>query len=208
MMLHIRVRRLAALIAAASLAALLLLPGLVAAHSELESSVPAQKATVPSPFAGPIVLTFSEHLASGSKADLIAPGGATIAKATVDATAKTMTFTLTAPLEPGAYEVRWVSIADDNDLQRQPVVTFTVAAAPSPSPTPIPTAQPSATAAPTIAPATAAPSIAPTPVPSADGGTTGSGNSDVVLPIIVALIILGGGAAYLLSRRSRPPDPT
>ena len=207
MMLHIRVRRLGALVAAASLA-VLLLPGLVAAHSELESSVPAQKATVPSPFTGPIVLTFSEHLANGSKADLIAPGGATIAKATVNAAAKTMTITLTAPLDPGAYEVRWVSIADDLDLLRQPVVTFTVAAAPSPSPTPIATAQPSATAAPTVTPATAPPSITTTPVPSADGGTTGSGNSDVVLPIIVALIILGGGAAYLLSRRNRPPDPT
>ena len=35
--------------------------------------------------------------------------------------------------------------------------------------------------------------------------TTGSG-SDVVLPIIVALIVLGAGAAYLLSRRNRPTD--
>ncbi|MEA2611763.1 MAG: hypothetical protein QOG32_1489, partial [Chloroflexota bacterium] len=41
---------------------------------------------------------------------------------------------------------------------------------------------------------------------SAAGGTTGSGTSDVLLPIIVALIILGAGAAYLLSRRGRPTD--
>ena len=54
-------------------------------------------------------------------------------------------------------------------------------------------------------PATPSPSAAPTPVPSADGGTTGSGG-DVVLPIILALIILGAGAAYLLTRRNRPPS--
>ena len=179
----------------------------MAAHSELESSVPAQKATVPSPFTGPIVLTFSEHLATGSKADLIAPGGANVAKATVDATAKTMTFTLTAPLDPGAYEVRWVSIADDGDLLRQPVVTFTVAAAPSPSPTPVPTATAERHRPRRVGP-TPSPRSPRRPCPRPTAGPRGSGNSDVVLPIIVALIVLGAGAAYLLSRRNRPPDPT
>ncbi len=75
--------------------AVLLVPGLVSAHSELVSSAPASGATVPSPYTGPIVLTFSEHLATGSKADLVDPTGATVACATVDATAMTMTFTLT-----------------------------------------------------------------------------------------------------------------
>ena len=54
-------------------------------------------------------------------------------------------------------------------------------------------------------PAYAPPSAGPTPAPSAGGDTTGSG-SDVVVPIIVALIVLGAGAAYLLSRRNRPTD--
>jgi LPXTG-motif cell wall-anchored protein len=44
-------------------------------------------------------------------------------------------------------------------------------------------------------------------VPSGGGDTTGSG-SDVVLPIIVALVVLGAGAAYLLSRRNRPTSAT
>ena len=97
---HRPIRRLATLVAAASLA-VLLLPGLAAAHSELVSSVPAANAVVPSPYTGPIVLTFSEHLASGSKADLVDASGATVASATVDANAKTMTFTLDDAAAPG-----------------------------------------------------------------------------------------------------------
>ena len=198
------------LVAAASLA-VLLLPGLAAAHSELVSSVPAANAVVPSPYTGPIVLTFSDHLASGSKADLVDATGATVASATVDADAKTMTFTLTTPLPPGGYEIRWVSIADDGDLLRQPVVPFTVAAGASPSSSSVASAEPSASAAATAAAsASAVPSVAPTvaPSPSAAGGDTSGSGGDVVIPIIVALIILGAGAAYLLTRRNRPADPT
>ena len=44
------------------------------------------------------------------------------------------------------------------------------------------------------------------PSPSGDVSPT-SGSSDVLLPIIVALILLGGGAAYLLNRRNRPIEP-
>jgi methionine-rich copper-binding protein CopC len=207
MMQDIRVRRSAAIVVAATLA-IFMLPGLVAAHSELVTSVPAQGATVPSPFTGPIVLTFSEHLAKGSKADLLGPDGATVAQATVDAAAMTMSFALTAPLAPGPYQIRWLSIADDGDLLRQPIVTFTVAAAPSPSPTAVASAAPSASAAPTAPPASAIPTTAATPAPSASGDPAGSSGNDVVLPIIVALVVLAVGAAYLLSRRNRPTDPT
>jgi methionine-rich copper-binding protein CopC len=195
-------RRAAAFVVAACVA-LLLLPGLTVAHSDLVNSDPAQGATVPSPFTGPIVLTFSEHLATGSKADLLDAGGATVASATVGAT--TMTFTLTSPLAAGPYEVRWVSIADDGDLLRQPVVQFAVAPAAA-SASPAASTQPSASTV-TSVPISAAPSAGPTPTPSADTGETGNG-SDAVVPIIVALIILGAGAAYLLTRRNRPTDPT
>jgi copper resistance protein C len=210
MRVHLRIQRLAMVVLGVALTTLSILPAVALGHSELTKSVPAEGAVVPSPFTGPIVLTFSEHLATGSKADLVGPDGTTLAAATVDADAMTMTFTLTTPLDPGAYEVRWVSIADDGDVLRQPIVKFTVAAAPSPSPTPVaaptPTSQPSATPTPTAIPASPSPSTGPTPVPSAGGDTTGSGG-DVVLPIIVALIVLGAGAAYLLSRRNRPADP-
>ena len=207
MMLHIELRRAAASALGASLA-ILLVPWLAAAHSELVSSDPAQGAVVPSPFSGPIVLTFSEHLANGSKADLVGPGGANVARAVVDATAKTMTFTLPAPFAPGAYEVRWVSIADDGDLLRG-TIALTVGAAASATPTALPTAGPSAAASaqPTQPAVTPGPSAAATPAPSGSDGTSGTGG-DVVLPIVVALIVVGAGAAYLLSRRNRPPSTT
>jgi len=194
-------RRVAAFLLAFPLA-VMLLPGLAAAHSDLVSSDPAQGAVVPSPYSGPIVLTFSEHLASGSMADLIDSAGTTAAKAVVDPNSKTMTFTLTAPLAPGAWQVRWVSIADDGDVLRQPIIIFTVVPAASTSATasPIASVAPSAGAAPS--------SAAPSPAPSGAGTTTGSGNGDVILPIIVALIILVAGAAYLLTRRDRSPAPT
>ena len=203
-MVRHRSLRLSALFVVASLA-VLLVPGLASAHSELVSSDPASGATVPSPYTGPIVLTFSEHLATGSKADLVDASGSTVASATVDANAMTMTFTLTSPLPAGAYQIKWVSIADDGDVLRQPIVPFTVAAAAA-------SASPAASAAVSAAPSTsAAPSVpattAPTASPSPDSTDAGSG-SDVVVPIIVALIVLGAGAAYLLTRRNRPTDTT
>lgn len=209
-MMPIPFRRAAALLLGAGLAAILL-PGLALAHSDLVSVTPDQGAVVASPFPGPIVLTFSEHLADGSKADLVDAAGAIVASAVVDATKMTMTITPTTPLSPGAFEVRWVSIADDGDLLRQPVVIFTVAAAASP------TAAASPSAATTVAPSTGpsvAPSIPASPIPSSPGpapsaGSDTSGNGgDVLVPIIVALIILGAGAAYLLSRRNRSPTAT
>jgi methionine-rich copper-binding protein CopC len=201
-MLTVTVRRFGLSLATVGLA-VLLLPGAVAAHSELVTADPAQGTVVPSPYAGPIVLTFSEHLATGSKADLVTASGTVVSSAEVDPAAKTMTITPTATLAPGAYEVRWTSIADDGDLLRG-TVAFTVAPAPSPSPTA------SASAAPTVASAPAAtpiPSTTPTPQPSAAGTPNGSGG-DVILPIIIALIILGAGAVYLLTRRDRPADTT
>ena len=210
MMLHVPRHR-GSIVLGAALAAVFLLPAMAVAHADLQTSDPAQGSVVSSPFAGPIVLTFSEPLAEGSKADLIGSDGATVAGAMVDVTAMTMTIALTAPLDPGAYEVRWVSIADDGDVLRQPIVKFTVAPAAVSLAPPVATATPSAvvTAPPTATPvpATPTPSLAPTHVPSGNGDTTGSGG-DVVVPIVVALIVLGAAAAYLLSRRNRPADPT
>jgi len=173
-------RRLATVVAAGLL--VLLLPLSTSAHSELKSSDPAEGASVPSPFSGPVVLTFSEALADGSKADLVAPDGATVASATVDAAGATMTFSLSAPLAPGGYQAKWTSIADDGDLLRG-IVTFTVAAA-----TPSSTPEPSEAATPSASPAT-----------SGDSG----GSSDVVLPIAIAVIFAAAGAFYLI-RRNRP----
>ncbi|HEV7604321.1 MAG TPA: copper resistance protein CopC, partial [Candidatus Limnocylindrales bacterium] len=135
--------------------------------------------------------------------------GATVMQGTVDPAKNTrMVARRVAPLGAGAYTVAWTSVALDGHIERG-TWTFTVAAsAPSASNPGAPSAAASSVAAsqPAGPSAQASASSGPTAIPSAAGGTTGSGTSDVLLPIIVALIILGAGAAYLLSRRGRPTD--
>lgn len=190
----------------------LILPVAVAAHSELETSAPADGATVPSPFTGPIVLHFSAALASGSKATLLDPAGTTIATATVDGPGAAMAFALDGGLAPGLYEVKWTTVAEDTDVARG-TIGFTVSpAAPTASPTATATATASApppvpaaaspTASPSAFPANSAPSASPG-ASTAVGGDSSRGGGDVVLPILFALIVVGAGAAYLLNRRSR-----
>ena len=185
----------------------LVLPAEVAAHAELETSIPADGATVSSPFDGPIVLSFSAALADGSKADLLGPDGVTIAAASVDGPGAKMTITLDAVLAPGAYEIKWVGVGEDTDLERG-TISFTVAPAPpTASPSDRPSSSPTASAAATLS---AAPSTTASPPASAEpSGTVDASTSagDVVLPIIVALIVVGAGAVYLLGRRNRPTTP-
>jgi hypothetical protein len=193
----------------AALALLAFVPAAaVSAHSDLESASPAEGATVPSPFAGPVLLTFTEELADGSMADLVGPAGK-VATADVDPDGPTMTVNPAEALAPGDYRVEWTSIAGDGDLLRG-IVTFTVAApaaTPSPEPSPSPSPSATATAAPTAsasaaATATAAPTAAAaTPAPTAPADT--AGGADVILPIVVVLIVVAAGAFYLV-RRNRP----
>jgi methionine-rich copper-binding protein CopC len=183
-----------------------MLPTAVVAHAELKTSRPADGASVESPFDGPIVLDFTEALGEGSEADLLGPGGATIATAEVDGLGAQMTFELDAALDPGDYEVRWTGVALDGHVDRGTFGFTVTPAPPTPEPTPEPTPTPaaSATAAPvTPVPASAAPSVAASPSPSSDAGSAG----DVLVPIIVALLVVGAGAVYLLTRRNRPSLP-
>jgi methionine-rich copper-binding protein CopC len=175
----------------------LAVPASVAAHAELESSRPADGASVPSTFEGPILMTFTEALADGSKADLVAADGSVVASATVDGPAATMTITLAASLAPGTYEVQWVGVADDGHLERG-TFSFTVEApVATPSATVEPTPEPSTTPEPTFAAsATPAPSAGPTPDASETAGT-----GDVLLPIVAGLLVVAAGGAYLLTRR-------
>lgn len=186
---------------------LAVLPSAAAAHAELETSSPAGGATVTSPFDGPIVLDFSAALADGSRAELIGPSGP-IATEIVVGPGATMTITPAGPLEPGTYEVRWTSVAEDTDVARG-TFSFTVEAAPEPTPTPTPEA--SATAAPTPAATTAAPasaspgaesSASPSPSPAEPG--TAASSTDVLIPIVVVVLVAAAGAAYFLTRRNRP----
>jgi methionine-rich copper-binding protein CopC len=208
MMLQNPIRRVAMLVLAAALA-VLLVPGLVLAHAELETPTPADKALVDPPVTEVSGIYSEAMKPTGSSLIVKNTSGAAVASGTVDPEDDTrMVATPATPLGTGTYTVEWTSVALDDHVERG-TWTFTVGvAAPavsSPPPTVAPSATPSAAA--TAVQATPLPSVAPTPVPSADGSSTGIG-SDVLLPIIVALIILGAGAAYLLSRRNRPTDPT
>jgi copper resistance protein C len=201
MMLPTPLRRVAGSLLMTALA-LLLVPGVVLAHAELETPTPADKSTVTEPVAEVSGIYSEPMTPDGSSLVVKDASGTTVARGTVDPEDDTrMVATPTTPLGTGTYTVESTAVATDGHIEHA-TWTFTVAVVATPSPTPVASAPPSA--APTPVPATPLPSVAPTPVPSADGSSTGSGG-DVLLPIIVALIILGAGAAYLLSRRNRPP---
>jgi copper resistance protein C len=204
MMLQNPIRRVATLIVAATFA-FLLVPDLVVAHGELDTPTPADKSTLTTAVTE-VSGTFTQRIkVDGSALVVKLVGGGTVAEGGVDLdNDKRMVATPTSPLGTGSYQVEWTTnSAEDNEVARG-TWTFTVAVVATPSPTVAVSA--AASVAPTTPPATPPPSVVPTPVPSADGSPTGSG-SDVILPIVVALIVLGLGAAYLLSRRNRPPDP-
>ncbi|MFL5674320.1 MAG: copper resistance protein CopC [Chloroflexota bacterium] len=201
MMLQNRIGRLGAGVALAAVT-LLLVPGLVLAHAELETPTPADKSTVTEPVAEVSAL-YSEAMKPEESTLVVKdPTGTEVAKGSIDpANDKRMVATPTVPLASGKYRVEWTSVsAEDGDVARG-IWTFTVAV----TATPAASVAASAAASATALPATAVATVVPSATPAGDGTAAGS-SGDVVLPIIVALIVLGAGAAYLLSRRNRPTD--
>ena len=212
-MRHITGSRLRVLLPVAVLA-LLLFPAVVTAHAELETSTPKDGATVegtPPEVSG----TYSEAMdPGGSSLKLLDAGGTQVAAGGVDpADDKRMAITDLPELAPGTYTVKSTTkSAADGDLDRKEwTFTVEVAASPRPAPsaTPTPTPEPTpnctddCTGASPAGP-TAAPTATPAPSPSAGGGTTGTG-SDVLLPIIAAVVIVAVIAGYLFTRRDRTP---
>ena len=202
MMRHMPIRRVAAG-AVLALVSLLLGPGVALGHAQLDQPTPADKVTVTEPVSE-VSGTFTQRVkADGSSLVVKDASGNTVAMGGRDpSNDKRMVATPATALGAGTYQVEWTTnSADDNEIARGTWM-FTVAVAPTPASTPA--ASPAASAAPT--PTTPSPTVAPAPSPSGgDGPATGS-SGDVLLPIIVALIILGAGATYLLTRRNRPTD--
>lgn len=165
-----------------------------AAHSEFVSSDPAAGSTIGPERDTPIVLIFSETLKPGSKADIIGPAGK-IGTATIDRSDDTrLVFTPTAPLAPGAWRMEWTSIATDGAVLRGKV-PFTVEAAATPSPSPT-----------TSAAATTSPTPSPSPAPSPPPNPVNSTSSDVLVPVIAAILaIIVLGLVLLRSRRASVP---
>jgi methionine-rich copper-binding protein CopC len=186
----------------AALLTLLLVAAPAAAHAELTASDPADGSEVAGPFEGPITLSFSESLGENSRAELLDDQGDAIADASFDATQPDqLTIELDAPLAAGDYRIEIVAAGADGHIER-PVVEFTVLEPePTTPPAPSPTAAPSSSAAPSAAPSA---SPAPTPTPSADGTPT-AGSSDVLIPILAAVIAVAVlGFVLLRNRRNRP----
>jgi copper resistance protein C len=191
-------RRLAVLLTALGLALIATAP--VLGHAELDSSDPADGAVLDTP-PTVVTLTFTEAIdASKSSFRIVLDGNDVATGAVTEAGSETMQAT-NLTLGPGDYVIRWTSVADDGHVERGRL-TFTVAeptpapASPSPSPSEAsltPSASPSATPEPSDTPA---PSAIVDATPAASTGT------DVLLPIVAALAIVGV-VAYLLLRRGR-----
>jgi methionine-rich copper-binding protein CopC len=202
---HVLGRRFRAAVLLAG-AALILLPATVTAHAELVRSSPEDGEIVQG---SPNVIRafFSEGLEDGSEMSLLDEDGTTIAEGTIDPADPTRMRIDPPELEPGDYEVQWKAFADDGHLETG-TFAFTVSAAITPPPSIPPTpsspvsAPPSASEPPVSeAPATPSPTEGePTPIDNA------ASTNDVLLPIVVAVVVVGLLGGYLLMRR-RPSQP-
>jgi hypothetical protein len=197
--IHRRFR--AAAVVITVLVALLASPVAVLAHAELETVDPADGATV-TVAPTEVVMTFSEALDPTKSSIVVALiGGDEIASGGVVDPAEPTRMTLAIPeLTAGEYELRWTSAsAVDGDLDRG--TTMFSYAPPPPTPNPTASAAPSPT--PPASPATST-SPSPSPSPSADG--TPASATDVIVPIVAAIVALAVLGGWLLSRsRGRGP---
>jgi methionine-rich copper-binding protein CopC len=180
----------------------LIAPSAALGHAELDTVTPADTSTVQgSPDA--IVMTFAQDLnAAKSSIRVVDAAGTVVAEGGTVPSGKPreMDLTLTTPLAPGAYTIRWTTTSAEDGETARGTTTFTVTAAPAPSPTP--SSAPSA--GPSVAPSVA-PSLAPSgaPSPSAAPSTPTSSTSDAIVPIVAALLVLTGLGLWLLRGRSR-----
>jgi methionine-rich copper-binding protein CopC len=183
-----RVLRAAALTALCGLA-LLLGAGPAAAHTRLQSSNPADGASLATPPAR-VSLTFNEPMQPGfSTITVVGPDGAQYQSGDVAADGNTVSVAV-KPLGPaGGYEIGYRVISDDG----HPVsgsVKFTLTA-------PGPGAAAAAASTSSAAPATAAPP-APAPVANAAPASSDSGGMPVWPWIVGAVVLVGAGVVVAL----------
>ena len=192
-------RRFRACLLVLSVIASLAMPLSASAHSELVSSSPADGDVVT---ASPseIVLTFSAAL-DPKKSSIVLKdaSGSKLATAGVDP-AKNTVMRMTPPeLAPGEYEIDWTSVATDGDLLRGKVSFTVLQPAATPPPAPTESAAPSTVTQPTP---TSPPSPSPSPAPSAAPAPASASGTDVILPVIVAIVLIAALGALLLRRRN------
>lgn len=173
----------------------------VLGHAELDTSDPADGAVLDTP-PTTITLTFTEGLDASKSSFRVVLDGTDVATGKADEDGSEVMQATNLDLAPGDYVIRWTSSADDGHIERGRL-TFTVTEpTPQPaSPTPAATEAASVAASPTPSPAITG---APSPAPSASAETTpvSSSGSDILLPIVAALVIVGV-VGYLVLRRGR-----
>lgn len=174
----------------------LILPSVALAHAELVSSSPAADAVVEAPLEA-VVLTFDEAVVGASAFSVLDTEGMTIATGNPDPTDPTVMRAILPALGEGEYKVEWTSVAEDGDVERG---TFSfnvvVPAPPVATPTAAPSDEPTTAPTPTTA---ASPDPTALPAPTGDGDNT----TEVLLPIAIVGLLIGGGLAVILRRR--PP---
>ena len=163
-------------------------------HAQLTSADPAQGVTIKTPYS--LSATFDDELTpDGSSIVIVDANGTTVASGTVGST-DDHTMTAELPLLPdGAYEVKWTAVSADDKAVERGLYQFQVSAAASAAP---------ATQAPASAAASAAPaSHAPTPAPSVTNGSGTGGGNDLLIALVLAVVIIGGVAGFILYRNRR-----
>ena len=178
------------------------------AHSELVSSIPADRSTVPSPLYDLIELTFAAPLAEGSAAELReAPfldqeSGTEISPlldvAVVDGPAGKMSFPKIAEIGIGSgdFVIAWTSVADDGHSLSGTLAFGVAAPGSSANSSGSPTVVPSISATAPVAVVSEAPPATQTPNP-----TAAAGGVDLVVPVLALLVVAALGAALLVRRR-------
>lgn len=166
--------RFAALLVAAL--ASLAIAGVVLAHAELESSDPADGATITTPYT--LTATFSEEIDIERSTLIIEnSAGAQVAAGTVNADDHTVMTVELPALPDGVYTVRWTSVTpDDNGIERG---TFTF----------------------NVGSAAASASSVPTPPPN--DGLPGNREGDPIVAIGLAAVAIGLILAFIFFRRRR-----
>jgi methionine-rich copper-binding protein CopC len=185
------------------------------AHADLVASDPEDGAVLADPPTA-VTLTFNEGLDAGkSSFRLIGPDG-DIGTGTAARDGATRMVLAGLVLAPGEYRVKWTAAADDGHVERGSL-GFSVSAptpvpsTPSPSPAPSPT--PATTTTPSAEPATDPPATrAPTAIPVSDsaaaspastpGAPAAASGTDVLIPIVAGLVLVGLVGGFVL-RRSR-----
>lgn len=192
----------------AAVALLALSATTVLGHAALDTASPGPDETVTGSPAE-LVMTFTQNLDVARSALVVRDAAGTVVAEGGEAGDGPRELRLDLPeLAPGEHEVRWTSwSAEDNEGERG-TYTFTVEAAPAPTPTPSPSPTPEASATTPPTPSaipTPAGTATPSPTPAATPAPTlapAASDGSVLVPIIAALILLGGLGAWLLRRRS------